>query len=352
MALSSLENRRPAEDSFRSASFHSILGNDRAKHQLLNAVKSQQVSHAYPFEGAAGLGKHSLAAAFVKALFCEDFGKNRQDDACLSCPSCTLIENGNHPDVKWITLKGQSEDAKTIGTDRIREEVVQDMAILPYRSDKKVYIIEQAEKMTVGAQNALLKTIEEPPAYGMILLLTEASSSLLPTILSRCVKVNLEPLPKDLLIPALLSKGVSEEEAPTLALACGGSLGRALLLAHDEAFLSLREELYQFLSSLPTLSRLEVLRKESLFAAPSTNRDWLFLLLSLWYRDILLLMTTGEEERLLCRDYLKSLRDLTRYYSLEKVLSILSRLSQIEENLKRNANLPLAMDILLVTLCR
>lgn len=353
MAVSSLQNKMPKAPAADTAAFRFVLGNDRAKHQLLSAVQNKEVSHAYIFEGAAGFGKHNLAAAFVKTLFCEAVREGRSKDACLTCPSCRLLYSGNHPDVKWITLGSSgSEDAKSIGTDRIRDEVVRDMAILPYRSDRKVYIIEQAEKMTVSAQNALLKTIEEPPYYGHIILLTQAASSLLPTILSRCVRIKLDPLPEDVMVKALTDHGISEDEAVSLALASSGSLGMALLLSREEAFGELRKELFSFLASIASLSKLEVIRKEALFSAPSTNRDWLFMLLTLWYRDLLVLKTARDASLVLCQDHIDDLTALLNYYSTEHLLRILQTIRQTEDALSSSANALLAMDVLLMTLVR
>ncbi len=353
MAVSSVQKKTPSAPAADTAAFRFVLGNDRAKRFLMSALRNKEVSHAYIFEGAAGFGKHNLAAAFVKALFCDAVAEGRADDACLVCPSCRLLFSGNHPDVKWIRLKtAGSEDAKSIGTDRIRDEVVRDMAILPYRSSRKVYIIEQAEKMTVSAQNALLKTIEEPPSYGHIILLTESASSLLPTILSRCVRVKLDPLPEDIMVKALVSNNIPKEEATTLALASSGSLGMALLLAKEDAFGQLRKELFSFLASIPSLSRLDVLRMETMFSAASTNREWLFMLLNLWFRDLLLLKTTGDASLVLCQDHADDLSALTNYYSTEHLLTILKTIRRTEDELKNSANALLATDILLMTLCR
>lgn len=353
MAVSSTQKKTPAASTADTAAFRFVLGNDRAKHFLQSAVQNKEVSHAYIFEGAAGFGKHNLAAAFVKTLFCDAVAAGKADDACLTCPSCRLLASGNHPDVKWITLgSGTQDEAKSIGTDRIRDEVVRDMAVLPYRSNRKVYIIEQAEKMTISAQNALLKTIEEPPAYGHIILLTEAASSLLPTILSRCVRIQLDPLPEDILVKALTDHGIAPDEARSLALASSGSLGMALLLSKEESFGELRSELFTFLTSIPSLSKLEMIRKETLFSAASTNREWLFMLLNLWYRDLLILKTTGDVSLVLCQDHTEDLDALCDYYSTEKVLQILTTIRKVDDALKNSGNALLAMDILLMTLCR
>ena len=127
-----------------------------------------------------------LASAFAQTLQCEKGGV----EPCGTCHSCVQAQSLNQPDIIRVT----HEKPNSIGVDDIRDQLCSDILIRPYSSPWKIYIVDEAEKMTVQAQNALLKTIEEPPAYGMVLLLTENSQSFLPTILSRCVTLKLRPV--------------------------------------------------------------------------------------------------------------------------------------------------------------
>lgn len=127
-----------------------------------------------------------LAKAIAKALECEaGYG-----DSCNMCRSCHQMDTGNQPDVKWLT----HEKPATISVDDVRTQINADMAIKPYSSKYKIYIVDEAEKMNEQAQNALLKTIEEPPEYGIIMLLTNNLEAMLPTILSRCIAFHLKPV--------------------------------------------------------------------------------------------------------------------------------------------------------------
>ena len=151
--------------------FGDIIGHEQIIEHFRSALKNHQVSHAYILNGENGSGKNMLAKAFAKALVCEaGYG-----DSCNMCRACHQFDSGNHPDVKWIT----HEKANSIGVDEVREQINNDIVIKPYSSKYKVYIIDEAEKMTVQAQNALLKTIEEPPEYAVILFLTNTLDVLL-----------------------------------------------------------------------------------------------------------------------------------------------------------------------------
>ena len=168
------------------AGFSEIIGHEQIIEHLQNAIRLNKVSHAYILDGEEGSGKMLLASAFAQTLQCEQGGT----EPCGKCHSCIQAESRNQPDIIRVT----HEKPGSIGVDDIRDQLCSDILIRPYSSPWKIYIVDEAEKMTVQAQNALLKTIEEPPAYGIVLLLTENSEAFLPTILSRCVTLKLRPV--------------------------------------------------------------------------------------------------------------------------------------------------------------
>ena len=170
------------------ANFKDIIGQKQAKEHFQTAIETGNISHAYIINGETGSGRRMLADAFAKALQCE---KHPNADSCDGCKSCHQAESGNHPDIRYIT-----HEKASISVDDIREQLNNDIQIKPYSSEHKVYIIPEANKMTEQAQNALLKTIEEPPAYAVIILLTDNLNALLPTIQSRCVTINTKPISK------------------------------------------------------------------------------------------------------------------------------------------------------------
>ena len=316
------------------ASFSAILGHEEAKRHLSEAIRDGHISHAYLIEGMAGVGKRSMARAFVAELFGDE-------------ESQRLIEHGNHPDVKTI----RPEDGKkSISKEQIQTGLVADIGIMLYRSPYKVYIIEEADKLTVEAQNTMLKTIEEPPAYGLILLLAERASSFLPTILSRCVRILLTPLDMELITGALIEKGVDPDSARSAAAFAQGSLGAALSLTTDETFSGMRIELYDFLSQVPSMKPIGVLRGSQMFDTYKQETNRLLDLMMLWYRDLLVYALTGDAARVLTTDYLSDISRVCASYSTEQMTRIVQVIRDIYSGLSQNVNRDLAMDRLFSSL--
>ena len=168
------------------AGFQDIIGQEQICEHLQTALKLQKVSHAYIINGERNSGKKFIARIFAMALQCTGEGEK----PCQVCRSCRQALSENHPDIIRIT----HEKPNSIGVEDIRTQVNNDMGIKPYQGPYKVYLIEEAEKMTVQAQNALLKTLEEPPEYGVIILMTSSLEALLPTIQSRCVLLNMRQI--------------------------------------------------------------------------------------------------------------------------------------------------------------
>ena len=146
------------------AGFHDIIGHEKIKEHLQKAIGYQRVSHAYILSGEEGMGRKTIAKAFAMTLLCEKHGT----EPCMECHSCKQFLSGNHPDVIWVT----HEKPASIGVDDVRIQINDTVSIRPYSSPYKIYLVDEAEKMTVQAQNALLKTIEEPPAYAVLVLIT------------------------------------------------------------------------------------------------------------------------------------------------------------------------------------
>lgn len=168
------------------AGFRDIIGQEQIKEHLQGALSTGKISHAYIINGEKSSGKEFIAKVFAMALQCE----KGEAEPCQECHSCRQALSGNQPDIIKVT----HEKPNTISVGDIRIQVNGDIAVKPYSSPYKIYIINEAEKMSVEAQNAILKTLEEPPAYAVIMLLTDNVDSLLPTILSRCVVLNMKPV--------------------------------------------------------------------------------------------------------------------------------------------------------------
>jgi DNA polymerase-3 subunit delta' len=206
--------------------FSHIIGHEAVVASLSHALKAHTVSHAYIFEGEQGIGKKTLAKAFAKAANCE--GEADSQGAACACLSCRVFESGNHPDTFWV--KGTNK--ASIGADDVRDQIVAPMSVKPFRYRYKIFITDNAHDLTPAAQNALLKTIEEPAPYGLFLFLTRHTHTLLPTVLSRCVTHRLKPLPDEWVQGAL--SGLPADKAAFFAKLAHGSIGLAQRLATSE----------------------------------------------------------------------------------------------------------------------
>ena len=217
--------------------FSSLLGNDRLKHNLTAAVNSGKSAHFYLISGAPGSGRHTLARLLSAALQCESTHK-----PCLSCNACRKAMTGVHPDI--ITI--DDPEKKTVSIDLIRSACA-DLYVRPNEGIRKIYIIPRAQDMRVEAQNALLKSLEEPPSYGVFILITDNPEKLLTTIRSRSVSLQLNALPEDVLRGALKEKFPDADASAVDAaiVRSAGFLGQALellengtqLLPQTQAFL-------------------------------------------------------------------------------------------------------------------
>ena len=168
------------------ADFKDIVGQEHLKEQLQKNMKEGNVSHAYLINGELRSGKEFIAKIFAAALQCED----ELNPPCQSCQSCVKAFSGNHPDIIFVS----HEKPNTIGVEDIRTQINNDIMLKPYQGPYKIYIMNEAEKMTVQAQNALLKTLEEPPAYAMFILATTEPHKIPMTILSRCQRFDFKQL--------------------------------------------------------------------------------------------------------------------------------------------------------------
>jgi len=198
--------------------FQELLGNEQLKDRLSGMFRQGKTSHCYLISGPEGSGKHTLATLLAAALQCTGSGRR----PCRVCPQCRKVLSGNHPDVLFV----DDETKKTLPVELIRRTCA-DVFIRPNEGQKKIYLFPHGEKLTPIDQNALLKILEEPPAYAVFLLLVPNPGLLLPTVRSRCAELHLSPLPEDVLLPALRQRCPGHTEAEYLEAAESGYLGQA-----------------------------------------------------------------------------------------------------------------------------
>ena len=214
--------------------FEGLLGNERLKDNLSRSVGRGRVAHFYVISGPAGSGKHTLARLLAAALLCTGGQK-----PCLSCAACRKVMADAHPDV--ITV--DDPEKKIVPVDLIRQARA-DIYVRPNEADRKIYLFPRGHNMEIPSQNALLKVLEEPPAYGVFLLLTENAEKLLPTVRSRCIELNLLPLPETVLRDRLTSQfpQAAQEDISAAIARSGGYLGQALQLMTEENLTSPQTE--------------------------------------------------------------------------------------------------------------
>lgn len=324
-------------------SFKDVVGHKDILKYISSAVENNRVSHAYILNGERGSGKKMLANLFAMTLLCET-GDN---EPCGKCHSCKQAESGNHPDIIRVT----HEKPNSISVDDIRTQVNNTVDIKPYQGPYKVYIIPQADMMTPQAQNAILKTIEEPPSYAVFLLLTENAETLLPTINSRCVMLKLRNI-KDTLIKKYLMENleIPDYKADMCTAFAQGNMGRAIMLANSDHFNEIREETVQLLKHINEMELNEIVaavKNISVYKLEIT--DYLDIIM-IWYRDVLLYKATKEIDKVVFKDQLQSIKEQARKSSYEGIELILESLEKAKARLKANVNFDLVMELLFLTI--
>ena len=324
-------------------SFKDVVGHKDILKYISSAVENNRVSHAYILNGERGSGKKMLANLFAMTLLCET-GDN---EPCGKCHSCKQAESGNHPDIIRVT----HEKPNSISVDDIRTQVNNTVDIKPYQGPYKVYIIPQADMMTPQAQNAILKTIEEPPSYAVFLLLTENAETLLPTINSRCVMLKLRNI-KDTLIKKYLMENleIPDYKADMCTAFAQGNMGRAIMLANSDHFNEIREEAVQLLKPISEMELNEIVaavKNISVYKLEIT--DYLDIIM-IWYRDVLLYKATKEIDKVVFKDQLQSIKEQARKSSYEGIELILESLEKAKARLKANVNFDLVMELLFLTI--
>ena len=319
--------------------FRDIVGHGQIIEHFQNAIKMDKISHAYILAGEKGSGKRTIATAFAQTLQCEQ----GQTDACGICHACKQAESRNHPDIIYVT----HEKPNSIGDEEIREQLVGDVLIKPYSSKYKVYIVNDADKMTVQAQNALLKTIEEPPSYAVILLLAGNVSSMLPTILSRCVTLSMKPVPDEEVKKYLMEHvQVPDYQADVCVAFAQGNIGKAVQLASSDSFNEIRAAALHLLKNVRKMDMSDIMsHMKGISEFKLEVQDFLDFL-AVWYRDVLYFKATKDIDGLIFKDQAQSISDQANISSYEGIEEILKALQKAKTRLNANVNFELVIGLL------
>ncbi len=235
--------------------------------------------------------------------------------------------------------------------DDIRAQVNNDVAIKPYSGPYKIYIINEAEKMTPQAQNAILKTLEEPPEYAVILLLTTNVNSLLPTILSRCVVLNMKPVSDELVKKYLMEQlRVPDYKAEVCVAFARGNIGKARALASSEDFENVKSEALSLLKYIKDMELNEIIAAIKKITEYKLEINDYLDILAIWYRDVLLFKATNDVNHLVFREEIQSLRKIAQRSSYEGIEKIIEALDTAKHRLDANVNFELTMELLMLTI--
>ena len=320
--------------------FEEIRGNTPLVEQLRRSAASGRSSHAYLFLGGAGAGKRLIANTFAKALQCE--GEKRP---CDSCKSCHAFNHGNHPDVIYFQ---PLKNGKTYTIEDVREQLLETVDLKPFQYEKKIYIIEKADTLNIQSQNALLKTLEEPPAHAVFLLLAERAEAFLPTILSRVVVMKIRPLSAETIADYLMQAGHLAEESHILSAYAQGRIGQALELVEDEGFREMRQDILGKLEALPSMSEGDAYLLAKDFEVYKNDLRFLDIM-ELWYRDLLTTKSLREEGYLIQRDK----KDAIFRAAKEPAALLAKKAAAVRTarmRLAQNANFRLTMEVMLMDL--
>ncbi len=319
------------------SNFLNVIGHEKNIEHLEKAIASNQISHAYIFNGEEGIGKLTTAKAFAKAVLCET--KN----SCGVCQSCVQADSNNHPDIIYLT-----HEKKGISVDDIRTQINNTIDIKPYSSDYKIYIINDAEKMNVQAQNALLKTIEEPPAYAILILVTNNKETFLETILSRCVVLNFGPVKNDQ-VEAYIHEhyrlGNSRED---LAISySGGNIGKAIHVMESDDFHELKNHTFHMLAHMNEWSVHDILLYLKQLEGYKESINEFFDIITTYYRDILILKVSGLPNKTVFKDRFSLMKKQSVYLSFEGIDTIIKEVEKAKVRLEANVRFDVAVELLL-----
>ncbi len=321
-----------------------IVGHEWAVRQLQMAVEHDEVPHALLISGPDNVGKMTLARLVAGALLCKGQADERPCGACLVCRK---LASGNHPD---FMLVEPEEEGGALKIDQIRT-VERFLSLTPNEGPCKIALIGAFESATTGAANALLKTLEEPPAYAHLILLAQDADMLLPTIVSRSQQIVLRPLAPAIVEQALREQwNVPAEQAAHLARISGGRMGWAIHAATDAAYHQRMEDALALLldllhQDLPArFDTAQALTHEANVNADETLEYWLT-----GWRDVLLIQT-GNAERAIHQQRHAALTQIAQHIPLSATINTLKALEGCQDALQRNANAQLALENLLLNL--
>lgn len=323
--------------------FRNIVGHEEIILHFKNSIDTGKVGHAYIICGETGSGKKTLAEAFAATLACEEGGT----EPCEKCQSCVQVASGNYPDIIMVT----HEKPNMITVDEVREQILNTIDTKPYKGRYKIYIVPDAELLNPQAQNAILTTIEEPPAYAVIMLLTTNLDKLLSTVRSRCLILQTKPIrERDVFAYLREVMGLTKEKAYFCLDFAQGNLGKAIKLAANDEYAAIVDSVVNVLKNINEMDVDTLAHAVSdMDRFKMSMNDYLDLMM-MWYRDAMMLKVTGNVDKILFKNEFSTLKKQAGKLTYKNIEDKIDAIARAKQRINVNANFEVTMELLLLTL--
>ncbi len=323
--------------------FNNIYGHDKIKSVLKNSVAASRISHAYIFEGQKGVGRFSAALAFAKSILCEN---QHNGTACNHCKSCSMADALSHPDIRVVTnsLYDSSATSSDILVGTIRE-MKNEIYIKPFYSDRKIYIIPQADTINETAQNSLLKVFEEPPPYCTVILIAQNTNAFLQTILSRAINIRFNALSAETVLKYLSEHFPNDEKTLKIKAAMSdGSIGSAIELINSENSDETRDTVISLICRLSSSSGKNLYEIINGLKKYQKDPDFMLKIITMWFRDCLYFKQGGDIVNL---DKQKELETFCRNIPFDAPFHLLDIAVRYTKYIKQRSKYTLAITCML-----
>lgn len=300
--------------------FDNIRGQEFAKKYMINSIKNDKINHAYMFEGIEGVGKETFANELATLLLDANHLENT--------PDCIRIK----------------PDGNSIKIAQIRN-LQSDIVIKPHKK-YKIYIVDKAEKMTVEAQNALLKTLEEPPEYAIIILIANNKESLLPTIKSRCEIIKFTPIPFEEVKNYLIGQGVESNRAGLLSSFSRGSIKKALELASSNDFYEMKEDVQKYIEIIITKNMVEILDIPSQMEKYKSDSITVLDMMINYFRDIMISKENISKDMIINADKILFIQNISKKVTYSQVSKIIDIIEETKIKIKGNCNFTVSIQVM------
>jgi len=318
--------------------FKNIIGHERVIEMLKNAIKNNHIFHCYLFTGEESIGKKLVALAFAKTLLCKGNGL----EPCNSCNSCLKFDHFNHPDLELI------EPEKDLIPKQRIDDLIKSMAIAPLESERRIIIIDECDKMGIEAQNELLKTLEEPPLYVNIILITSNVNTLIPTILSRSQVIKFYPVESEKIVRLLMDRyDKAFEEASFIADFTKGCVGKSIELSQSADFFNMRENTLNIIHKIITGDKMNIMNSVNFFNENKDSIDKIMDIMLYWFRDLMIYKELGDSKLIINKDKIQLLSS-QRFLNKDRINDIIEYIMETKDHIKNNVNFQLAIETMLL----